>query len=229
MKIVKDHSNQPLTPAEAEACRQFEQSDRDGQALFHPQMAAGQPAPDCIVSCPKIGRLAITILPGPYSVDGVDWYRHQANGIETPVPNPLKGVWQAAMAVRSELKRELDVKAYVFAVAWFPDMVEDRDILQEAEGSGVKLCFGEADLVRRLLSLPREDELQTNVSDRSIEREVALLSRAAAAGPRPAAAPGPVNGPAGALNVGTVETMNVYINIANGGDDDPPLITVQGQ
>ena len=46
MKVVRNDNNQPLTPAEMVACQQFEQSEREGQALFQPQVAAGQPAPN---------------------------------------------------------------------------------------------------------------------------------------------------------------------------------------
>ena len=47
MKVVKnDNKNKneknPLTLAEMEACQQFEASDRAGQALFHPRVAAAE-------------------------------------------------------------------------------------------------------------------------------------------------------------------------------------------
>ena len=92
------------------------------------------------------------------------------------------------------------------------------------------LCFGQVNLVQRLVNLPKEDELQTHLSRRYIKREVAALSRHAAVDPEPAEGPKPVNGRAGAMHIGRVETMNVVITVENGDDDDaPPLITVQGQ
>ena len=73
-----------------------------------------------------------------------------------PWTNPLEKAWQAAKSVRTELKRELDLNTYVIAVAWFPDMDEDEDILDEAGGRSVRLFFGQADLAQRLVDLPKE-------------------------------------------------------------------------
>ena len=233
MKVVKnnDDNNQPLTLAEVEAIRQFEQSNREGQVLFHPQVAAGQPAPNCVPFFEEVGRFAITILEGCYTVENGRWFRQEDDGAMAPVDNPLEGAWQAAKSVRMALKRELDLNTYVIAVVWFPDMEEDEDILDEAGGRSVGLFFGQVDLAQRLVNLPKEDELQTQLSARYIQREVAALQPdPAAAEAAPAEGPKPVNGRAGAMNIGRVETMNVHITVVNGDDDDtPPLITVQGQ
>ena len=70
MKVVKNDNNISLTPAELEACQQFEASNRAGQVLFHPQVAAGQPAPNCVALLEEVGRFAITILQGRYTVEG---------------------------------------------------------------------------------------------------------------------------------------------------------------
>ena len=232
MKVEKNDNNNPLTLAEMEACRQFEQSTRAGQALFRPQVAAGQPAPNCVTFFEEIGRFAITILEGRYSVENGQWFSHRANDVQMPVDNPLEGAWQAAKTVRTELKRELDLNTYVIAVTWFPDMAEDEDILEEAEGRSVHVLFDEVDLVQRLVNLPKGDELQTHLSRRYIKQEVSVLSRAssAAVSPEPAETSSPVKERVGALVIERVETVNIYITIVNGGeDDDPPLITVQGQ
>ena len=234
MKVVKnnDDNNKPLTLAELEALQQFEQSERDGQAVFHPQVAAGQPAPNCVPLFEKIGRFAITILEGRYTVENGGWFHREADGAMAPVyDDPLEQAWQAAKSVRTALKRELDLNTYVIAVAWFPDMEEDEDILDEVGGRSVHLFFGQVDLVQLLVKLPKEEELQTHLSRRYIKQEVAVLSRPAAVDPEPAEGPRPVKGRAGAMHIGRVETMNVYITVENGddGDDTPPLITVQGQ
>ena len=233
MQVVKNDNsnNEPLTLAEMEALQQFEQSTRAGQALFHPQVAAGQPAPNCVAFFEEVGRFAITICEGRYSVENGRWFSHRANDVQMPVDNPLEGAWQAAKTVRTELKRELDLNTYVIAVVSFPDMAEDEGILEEAEGRSVHVLFGEVDLVQRLVKLPKEDELQTQLSARYIKREVAALSRSsAAAKPEPAETSSPAKGQVGALSIERVETMNVNITIVKDSeDDDPPLITVQGQ
>ena len=233
MKVVKNNdSNTPLTLAEMEACRQFEQSQRDGQALFHPRVGAGQPAPNVIALFEEVGRFAVTILPGRHAVRHGKWWRLEDNGIQTPVDNPLELAWQAAKGVRGQLKSELGIGAYVIPVAWFPDMEdEDEDIQDEADGRSVRLCFGQVDLVQRLAGFPREDERQSHLSAGYIRREVAALSRSSdAASPEPAEVSSPVKGRVGTLVIERVETVNIHITVVQGGeDDDPPLVTVQGQ
>ena len=111
-------------------------------------------------------------------------------------------------------------------------MDEDEDILDEAGGRKVRLLFGQADLAQRLANLPKDDQLQTHLSRRYIQREVEALSRGPAVElPAPAGEePQSVNGRVGALTFLHVDTVNIYVTIVNGSlGDDPPLITVQRQ
>lgn len=230
MKVVKNDNNNPMSQAELKACRQFEASAQAGQVLFHPQVADGQPAPDCVALFEGVGRLSITFLEDRYTVEGGQWFRHQADGARSPMDNPLEKVWQAAQAIRAELKRELAINTYVIAVAWFPDMDEDEDILDQATGRKVRLLFGQDDPAQRLASFPEDDELQTHLSRQYIKREVEVLSRAPAVEtPPPAGEPQSVNGRTGALTFQQVDTVNLYVTVVNGMGDDPSLITVQGQ
>ncbi len=111
------------------------------------------------------------------------------------------------------------------------DEVEGEDILDEAGGRSVRLFFGQADLARRLVDLPKEDELQIHLSRRYIKREVGILSRAPAGETPPSGdEPQSVNGRAGALTFQRVDTVNIYATVVNGGvGGDPSLNTVQGQ
>ena len=230
MKVVKnDNKNNSLTLAEVEAIQQFEASHRAGLAV-----------PTCMVFCEEVGRFGINILEGRYSVEEArtedeQWYRHEADGMRTPIDNPLEGAWQAAAEVREELKRKLDLKFNTIAVGWFPDMEPDEDILDAAAGGSAHPLFGRGELVQRLVKLPDNKELQPQLNDGYIKQEVTALSRAstatagAAAAPE-AEAPPSVKGRVGALVLERVEIVNIYITIVYGGDGgDPPLITVQGQ
>ena len=231
MKVVRNDNNNPLSPAEMAACQQFEASTQSGQVLFHPRVAAGQPAPNCVALFEEVGRFGVTILEGHYSVDAGRWFRHQADGDRSPMDNPLERAWQAAKSVRMELKRELDLNTFVIAVAWFPDMDEDEDILDELGDRKVRVFFGQADLAQRLVDLPKGDELQNHLSRRYIKREVGVLSRALDGEALPLGEEAqPVSGRTGALTFQRVETVNIYVTVVNGGvGDDPSLITVQGR
>ena len=211
MRVVRNDNNNPLSLAEMEACQQFEASNQVGQVLFHPQVAIGQPAPNCVALFEEVGRFGITILEGRYTVEDGQWFRHQADGARSPMDNPLEKTWQAAKSVRTELKRELDLNTYVISVAWFPDMDEDEDILDEAGGRSVRLFFGQVDLAQQLVNLPKDDELQTHLSRRYINKEVEVLSRAPAGEAPPSAEePQAINGRAGALTFQRVDTVNIY-------------------
>ena len=229
MKVVKN-DNQPLTLAELEACQQFEQSDRSGPALFRPEVAAGQPVPNCVLFLERIGRFGIIALPGQWFAGHDQRVRPDADDTETDIDDALEYAWQAVQEVLHEFKRKRNRRLYTFAVAWFPDMEPDQGVIDATRGRGVYVLFGQEELIQRLVNLPDEEKLQTKLSSWYIEQEVAaLLGPPAAASPEPAEGPRPVNGRVPALNIGRVETMNVYITIVNGGEDDPPLITVQGQ
>ena len=162
MKVVRNDNNNPLSPAEMNACQQFEASTQAGQVLFQPQVAAGQPAPNCVALFDGVGRFGVTILEGLCTVEDGQWFRRHADGARSPMDNPLEKAWQAAKSVRTELKRELDLNTYVIAVAWFPDMDADEDILDETRSSSVRLFFGQADFAQWLVDLPKDDELQTH-------------------------------------------------------------------
>ena len=230
MKVVRS-DNQLMSMADIEACQQFEASDRAGQALFHPQVAAGQPAPDCVAFFKEVGRFGITILEEQYSVEGGQWFRHDEGSGRTPVDNPLEGAWQAAKAVRTALQEELDIGAYVIPVVWFSGMEEDEDILDEASGRSVRVLFAQDEMVQRLVNIPKGGELQSHLSNQYIRREVAALSPAAVlVGPAPAGESQLDEGRPGAITFQRVDTVNIYVTVVNGGlDDAPPLITVPGQ
>lgn len=221
MEVIKN-DNQPLTQAEMEACRQFEGSERAGQALFHPQIG-GQSAPHLVAFFEEIGRFGVTVLDGQHAA---------ADGDGRSVDDALEAAWQGAQAVFKALKGQLNLNLYTFAVAWFPDMEPDDGILAANAGRSVHVLFGRDELVQRLAALPKDDQLQTNLNGRFIRREVAALSRSSAvASPEPAEVSAPaVEGRAGGLVLERAETVNVYVTVVNGDvGDDPPLITVQGQ
>ena len=202
---IKNDNHNPLTLAEMEACQQFEQSQRAGEAMFRPQVAAGRPAPNCVVFLEEVGRFCITALGGRYTVEDGDWYHHEADGTRTEIDgDPLEAVWKAS-SVRTALEPELGFQPYAIAVAWFPDMEEDEAIVNAAKRRGVKPLFGQTELPQRLVRLPKDAELQTQLSRRYIKQEMAALSRSsAAASPEASENASPaVKGRVGALDPGT--------------------------
>ena len=234
MQVEKTDNNRSLTLAQTEFCDQLERSDRSGQALWWPRVAADEPAPDadgkpaldCVVFINEIGRFAVMLPPERYSVVGGDWYRHDPDGGQTPVPDLIEAAWQAARQVRLAIKGKLGIGAYTIPVIIFNDMGADAGIMQAAQGRGVRVFFGQDDVVQRLVNLPDEEQLQPQLSSLYIEKEVALLrSFAAPKAKTPQQASLEVGD--GRLVIQHVDVVNIYVTI--GADAGAALLGVQSQ
>ena len=234
MKVLQTGNNnqRALTRSEREALPQFEASDRRGRVVFRPWVGPAGPAPHCVVLPEGLTRIAVTYLEGEYWVEDGQWRRRDDEGTVTPVDDVLERCWQAAMAVRSWLKREVDISAYVVAAAVFATMEPDESILAEAASRRTRVLFGLDDHVERLAALPVEQDLQHPLQARYIPDDAAALSRrpeAADAEPEPATATLEVGEGCVVIHAGTVH-LHLHLTIVappNGGDDDgdgPPTV-----
>ena len=226
MKVVKTDNNnnkRAMTLAELEALAQFEASDRKGQVVFHPWVGPGSPAPHCVVLPEGLTRIAATYLDGEHWVEDGQWYRRDDDGAVTPIDDVLERCWQAAMAVRSRLKKQLGINAYVVAVAVFPTMEPDESILAAAASRGTRVLFRMDDHVERLAALPGEQDLQHPLQARYIPDEADALSRPpATAAAEPETASLDVGDGHVVIHAGIVH-LHLHITIVaapNGGDDD---------
>ena len=228
MKVVKTNNNKrAMTLAELEALAQFEASDRKGQVVFHPWVGPATPAPHCVVLPKDLTRIAATYLDGEHWVEDGQWYRRDDDGGVTPIGDVLERCWQAAMAVRSRLKKMLGINAYVVAVAVFTGMEPDESILAAAASRGTRVLFGLDDHVERLAALPGEQDLQHPLQARYIPDEAEALSRppaTATAAAEPETASLDVGDGRVVIHAGTVHLhLHLHITIVaapNGGDDD---------
>ena len=220
MKVIKNDPEAALTLAQIEFCNQLEQSDRPGQALWAPRVDGDEPAPDCLVSIKAVCRFAVMLPEGRFSVDGDEWFRHNADGNATPESDLIERAWQAATAVRMTLKEGLGIGAYVIPVIIFNDMSPDAGILAAAQGRRVKVLFGDGDgdVVRTLVNLPDDPQLQTHLSMRYIQRDMEVLGRDHARKAKPSAANSLVLGD-GKLVIQHVDVVNIYVNIDAASDD----------
>ena len=226
MKVVKTNNNtNAMTLAELEALAQFEASDRKGQVVFHPWVVPGSPAPHCVALPEGLTRIAATYLDGEHWVEDGQWYRRDDDGAVTPIGDVLERCWQAAMAVRSRLKKQLGINAYVVAVAVFPDMEPDESILAAAASRGTRVLFGMDDHVERVAALPGEQDLQHPLQARYIPDEAEALSGPpATAAAEPETASLDVGDGRVVIHAGAVHIhLHLHITIVaapNGGDDD---------
>ena len=225
MKVEKIDNNRSLTVAQIEFCDQLKRSDRTGQALWLPLVAANETAPDCVVFIKEIGRFTVMFPPGRYSVEGGEWYCHDSAVGKTSVPDLIEEAWQAAGQVRLAIKGELGIGAYTIPVIILNDMGPNAGIMEAAQGRGVRVFFGQDDVVQRLVNLPDQEQLQPQLNSRYIQKEVALLHRRFAPEEKtPEQAFLEIGGEG--LVIQHVDVVNVYINA--GADAGASLLGVQG-
>ena len=177
MKVEKIDNDRIMTPAQTQFCRQLEQSDRSGQALWWPRVADGQPDPDCVVFLESICRFALMFANDRFSVDGRNWYCHDAGGAATLVSDPIEETRQAAQSIREAIKMKLRIGAYTIPVVVFADMEHDAGIKKAAQDRKVQVLFGQDDVVERLADLPAQNQLQPQLNGFFIQQEMTLLRR----------------------------------------------------
>ena len=229
MQVAKTDNDRSLTLAQIEFCDQLKRSDQSGQALWWPRVAAGEPAPDCVVLIEEICRFGVMFPPGRYSVEGGNWYRHDADG-KTEVPDLIEAAWQAARQIRLAIKGELRRGAYTIPVIIFNGMGPDAGIMEAAQGRGVRVFFGQDEVVQRLVNLPDEEQLQPRLGSGDIQQEVEVLSRTATPEVKTPEAKTPEQAfleiGDGRLVIQHVDVVNIYINSgpdASGGASLPDV------
>ena len=216
----KDHL--PLTLAQVAAVRQFEDSDRAGQALLRPMAkSAGDPTPDCLVFLEGICRFGLMLHDDLYSVHDGQWYcRASKDDVPAPVANPLEDAWERTMAAKDKMRETLDIGAFFIPVVVFADMEPHDDILNELRGRKVRVLWGTDDLVERLIELPTPNDLYPGLSSRFIQRQIdALTQETPPSGESKAHMT--LDLPDGAsVVIQRVDVVNIYVAVAPGGAGD---------
>ena len=219
MQVINNLTNgsdqTALSSAERNAMAQFEASDRGGAAVWRPWVSGNRTSPHCVVGVQKIGRFAVSFLPGNYGVEDGIWYRRGADGRDIEVADPLETVWEAGMAARDEIHRDFNFGGFVVPVAVFTDMDRDETILEERGSPGVRVLWGLDDLVERVIRQLPEDKRRSDLSSKYIQRDVKALT----GGPSPegdTAAPDEVQVDlaSGVLNLN--DAKSVIVNVASG-------------
>ena len=114
------------------------------------------------------------------------------------------------------LKEALGIRTYVIPVIIFNDMAPDAGILAAAQGKAVKVLFGDGDgdVVRTLVNLPDEPQLQTHLSMGFIHKEMEVLRRDHARKAK-AVEPNSLELADGKLVIQHVDVVNIYIYAAS--------------
>ena len=134
------------------------QSDIPGQALYEQKATPEAPELDFAIWVQDRARIGLQVKGGRYSVNGTAWSLQTIHGVEQ-VDCPLPQAWDAAIAVRDAIHRELGFKVFIIPVMVFTDTPRDPVIEDLAWRHKVKVLFGTEDLVGRLLALADQTEI----------------------------------------------------------------------
>ena len=164
----------PKRHAEWLVYQAFEESDRDGHALYELKVNRRAPEVDFFALIQDKVVVCMQVKGGQYRVEGGDWYLETDNGLEY-TPCPMKLTWDSAMAVRDFLKERIGRKIFMVAVLLLPDMEPDRDIEMIAENDKTSIMFGYNDIVERVVDLAEERDVYGTPSPHMANRIIDAL------------------------------------------------------
>ena len=179
MKITPqfpEHRRQdPLRLAELRVYTQIAESLRRGHALYEVKAISSAPELDFAVWVEGCACFGLQVKGGQHTVDGLHWFLHTVDGTE-PIPCPIQQTWDAALSIKTAIKRRLGRRTYILPVLVFPDMLPDPEIQQMVESDGrVSVLWGEENLIDRLMELPETDNVFTPPDAGQIVSEIAAV------------------------------------------------------
>ena len=193
------------------------QSDVPGQALYELKATPEAPELDFPIWFQDRARIGLQVKGGPYSVNGAVWSLRTIHGVQQ-VDCPLPQAWDAAIAVRDAIHRELGFQVFIIPVMLFTDTPRDPVIEDMAWRYKVKVLFGVDDLVDRLLALADQTVINYPPTADHIMNEVDAVT-----GGLVAPAADEVEGPAGVL----VDRQQGTLAQDNGLEGTPDLMPRQ--
>ena len=166
----------PQRQAELRVYNELVNSPCPGYALYEVKPINSAPEVDFAVWIEGVGCLGMQVKGGQNTVeDAIRWFLNTVEGTE-PVPCPIQRTWDAALSIKTAVKRRLGRRMYVIPVLLYPDMLPDPDIQRVVESDArVSLLWGEQDLVKRLTELPATDNVFNPPDAGQIVAEVAAV------------------------------------------------------
>ena len=164
----------PKRQAEWRVYQAFDESDRDGHALYELKVGRRAPEVDFFALIQDKVVVCMQVKGGQYRVEAGNWYLETDDGLEY-TPCPMKLTWDSAMAVRDFLKEKLGRKIFMVAVLLLPDMEPDPDIEMIAESDKTAVMFGYNDIVERVVDLAEARDVYGTPSPQMSNRIIDAL------------------------------------------------------
>ena len=164
----------PKRQAEWRVYQAFDESDRDGHALYELKVGRHAPEVDFFALIQDKVVVCMQVKGGQYRIIDGNWHLETDDGLEY-TPCPMKLTWDSAMAVRDFLKEKLGRKIFMVAVLLLPDMEPDRDIEMIAESDKTSVMFGYRNIVERVVDLAEERDVYGTPSPQMSNRIIDAL------------------------------------------------------
>ena len=148
----------PKRQAEWRVYQAFDESDRDGHALYELKVGRHAPEVDFFALIQDKVVVCMQVKGGQYRIIDGNWHLETDDGLEY-TPCPMKLTWDSAMAVRDFLKDKIGRKIFMVAVLLLPDMEPDPDIEMIAESDKTSVMFGYRNIVERVVDLAEERDV----------------------------------------------------------------------
>ena len=175
-QFPQERRHDPKRQAEAAVFDALASSDRCGHALYE-WGAPGRPhRTDFALWLESVGRFAIEVKGGQYTLDGDRWLLHTPDGGLDAKGSPLQQADDAAMDLRNEIYRNTGFKVFVVPVVVFPDMALDPAIERCAQRTNVRVIWGTERLLADLEAVARRIVVDHPPRANYIQNEVRAIT-----------------------------------------------------
>ena len=201
----------PKRRAELAVYRDLEAAALPGIAVYSSSVGPASPEIDNSVWLFDIGRFAVEVKGGRYSLANGNWLLAGPGG-RVAKPNPLMQAYDAGMSLHNAVGERLSHKRkpYILCVTLFADMERDEGIDACTEGSQSKILWGTEDVAGRLAELAKGVPIKFPPSALDAEEESSLLVPALDYQPQDPALPAGVSLDAGHVIIHHVEHLHIH-------------------
>ena len=204
----------PKRQAELAVYRDLEASALPGVAVYSSSIGPAFPEIDFAVWLTEVGRFAIEVKGGQYSLDKGNWLLAGPGG-RLAKPNPLMQAYDAGMSLRNAIGERLSHrrKPYVVCVTLFADMERDEEIEACTEGGQAKVLWGAEDVAGRLAGQAGEVGINYPPTALAAEEESSLLIPGLDCQPPAMALPAGLGLDARQVIIQHVEHLHIYTQL----------------
>ena len=190
--LSQERRNDPKRRAEMLVLDQLAATVRVGAACYEWSAGAGSQEVDMALWVEHLGRFAIQVKGGRYTIHNFNWFLSAPDGSTEEKPSPVFQARDGAMSIRRVVGEITGYLVYIIPVLAFPDMDPEPHMAALAAQQNVYLVWRGEDLTARLEEIAQTEGVQRPPIRAHIENELHAImyrERLGAAAPVRHAAP----------------------------------------